>query len=370
MQWALRLTFTKTAMPLALPPEIIDLIVGDLHNEPTTLKACCLVSKSWVSRTRRHLFARVNFGCAGSSIDSWMKAFPDPSNSPARYTRSLCIHGFGVVSTNVCAWIHSFRHVEHLSVNTSVWRRLHGGSLIQLHGLSPTLKSLRLSSFDTPISQILCLICSFPLLQDLSLRSAFANDNDKWASPSTSPKLTGSLLLNDENLSVTRRLLELPDGLHFSGIRVRCRAEDLDSKTMTDLVSKCSHTLETLSLGLLNGSHLPPPLDLSGSVRLKCMKFGWAGSGTRWITTTIQTARSEILQQITIYLYDTWFVTAEETSREWYELDGLLVQLWTSRSILPNIVCWNDPKKLVPSLLPELTRRGFVRDKGGFVMVE
>ncbi|KAF9645264.1 hypothetical protein BDM02DRAFT_3073690, partial [Thelephora ganbajun] len=44
-----------------LPPEILDYIVDLLHDEPETLKQCCLVSKSWVSRTRKHLFANVEF---------------------------------------------------------------------------------------------------------------------------------------------------------------------------------------------------------------------------------------------------------------------------------------------------------------------
>ncbi|KAF9642961.1 hypothetical protein BDM02DRAFT_3104213, partial [Thelephora ganbajun] len=44
-----------------LPPEILDYIVDFLYNEPETLKQCCLVSKSWVPRTRKHLFADINF---------------------------------------------------------------------------------------------------------------------------------------------------------------------------------------------------------------------------------------------------------------------------------------------------------------------
>ncbi|KAF9789198.1 hypothetical protein BJ322DRAFT_1000595, partial [Thelephora terrestris] len=44
-----------------LPPEILDLVTDNLSDEPSTLKACCLVSKSWVPRTRKHLFASVKF---------------------------------------------------------------------------------------------------------------------------------------------------------------------------------------------------------------------------------------------------------------------------------------------------------------------
>jgi len=54
-------SFKETTMSRSLPPEILDLIVDHLHDEPTALKACCLVSKSWVPRTWNHLFALVEF---------------------------------------------------------------------------------------------------------------------------------------------------------------------------------------------------------------------------------------------------------------------------------------------------------------------
>jgi hypothetical protein len=53
---------TQTAMSNPdLPPEILDYIIDLLHDEPETLKRCCLVSKSWVPRTRKHLFADIGF---------------------------------------------------------------------------------------------------------------------------------------------------------------------------------------------------------------------------------------------------------------------------------------------------------------------
>ncbi|KAF9789295.1 hypothetical protein BJ322DRAFT_1000309, partial [Thelephora terrestris] len=42
-----------------IPPEICDHIVDFLHDDPKTLKQCCLCSRSWVPRTRKHLFAVV-----------------------------------------------------------------------------------------------------------------------------------------------------------------------------------------------------------------------------------------------------------------------------------------------------------------------
>ena len=80
-----------------------------------------------------------------------------------------------------------------------------------------------------------------------SLRPIFESENDGPAPP-TSPKLTGFFRLYDQNRPIARRLLELPDGLHFSEIWVYSDSRAIDSRTITDLVLKCSDTLETLHL--------------------------------------------------------------------------------------------------------------------------
>ena len=88
-----------------LPPEILDHIVALLcsrryefrdygWNSPPgkdELRRCCLVSKSWIPRTRRHLFAIVSL-CNPEDLKAWKKKFPDPSNSPGYYTRTLHVH--------------------------------------------------------------------------------------------------------------------------------------------------------------------------------------------------------------------------------------------------------------------------------------
>jgi hypothetical protein len=50
-----------TTMPNPhLPAELLDNIVDHLHDTEDALRSCCLVSKSWIPRTRRHLFARID----------------------------------------------------------------------------------------------------------------------------------------------------------------------------------------------------------------------------------------------------------------------------------------------------------------------
>ena len=231
-------------MSFSLPPEILDLIVDHLSNDPTTLKTCCVVSKSWVPRTRKHLFAHVEFHASKFHMEFWKSAFPVPSNSPARHARSLSISGIPFATpayVGVNDWIRSFRNVVHLSLE-----RQDQASLVPFYGLSPTVRSLRLT-YTTP--EIFDFVCSFPLLEDLSLAGLHPDSYaGGWSIPPTSPKLTGSLdlkLFGSAGPAI-RRLMALPDGLHFSKITVLSFNEDAES--VTELVSRCSDTLEFLAV--------------------------------------------------------------------------------------------------------------------------
>ena len=146
-------------MSRPLLPEILDLIIDHLHNERTTLKGCCTVSKSWVPRARKHLFARLAFGTFESRIESWMKAFPDPSNSPAHHARTLMIIGVHLAtaaSTNVGRWIQSFRSITHLHVD--IIADYDDGdrlvSLVPFHGLSPSPRWLHLYLTSIPLNNV------------------------------------------------------------------------------------------------------------------------------------------------------------------------------------------------------------------------
>jgi len=121
-------------------------------------------------------------------------------------------------------------------------------SFVPLHGLSPTLKTLRVTCPSTPLSEVFNLICSFSLLEDLMLRTCAKNNTDGWNAPSTSPRLTGSLRLRSDYgiHPIVRRLCDFPGGLHFSKIAVKYL--DGDAKPTMDLVSRCSDTLESLSV--------------------------------------------------------------------------------------------------------------------------
>jgi len=235
-----------------LPLEILDYIVDLLHNEPETLQQCCLVSKSWVPRTRRHLFADVSFR---SLVDlrAWKGAFPDPANSPAYHVHSLLVSYPHSITAKEGGWIRTFHNVVRLEVWSSL--RCLGEpehSLVPFHNFSPVLKSLRVVSSTIPYSQILNLVCSLPLLEDLCvIDHGWSNsDHDGTVSqPLTSSALTGTLKLSLTHgmEHVARRLLGLPNGLHFRKLLCTWDLEE-HVRWITALVMGCSDTLECVNI--------------------------------------------------------------------------------------------------------------------------
>ena len=124
-----------------LPPELLDHIVDHLHDTQDALRNCCLVSKSWIPRTRKHLFADIAFHTT-ESLQSWKAAFPNPSTSPAHYAKTLFIGSSEVVTVadaDAGNWIRGFYRVVHLVVDG---RAVYPDpdepiiSLVLFHGLS------------------------------------------------------------------------------------------------------------------------------------------------------------------------------------------------------------------------------------------
>ena len=234
----------QTTMSCPFPPEIHDQIVDHLHDDPVALGACCLVSKSWVPRTRMHLFTNVKLS-SKLTIKPWVEAFPDPSNSPAHYTQTLTVIGYRApitIAADAGRWIRAFHNTVHL--------HLYGCLLSPFQGLSSAIRSLRLEYPQARTSEILDFMCSFSLLEDFALLQGPGSDTDDWTAPSTLPRLTGSLELGGMawgTRNIMRRLLDLQDSLHFTKVALLW-TDDTDFKLVMDLISRCSRTVEFLDL--------------------------------------------------------------------------------------------------------------------------
>ena len=149
-----------------LPPEILDYTTDLLRNEPNALRNCCLVSKSWVPRTRKHFFSHIRFR---SPIDlmSWKKTFTDPANSPAHHTLTLfisCPRAVQEADAEAGGWIRTFSRLKRLTVSCTWAASLDTVevSLAPFHNFSPSLISLRVDSPSLPLSQVLTSSIPFP----------------------------------------------------------------------------------------------------------------------------------------------------------------------------------------------------------------
>ena len=239
----------------SLPLEILDHIIDTLHDDTETLQDCCLVAKSWIPRTRKHLFFDIHFW-SSERLESWKKTFPDPPNSPACYARSLLVECLEVIRAEDAAdggWIKSFSRVVRFELGTCEdTLEDPETSLVPFHKFSLALKSLNVDLMTLPCSQFFKLVYSFPLLEDLSVICQFLDDDDdpralRAVLPSSSPPFTGSLKLTlpSGSESMARQLLDLSGGLCFRTLDLLWNTEE-DTQWVRGLVSACSNTVESL----------------------------------------------------------------------------------------------------------------------------
>jgi len=383
-----------------LPPEIVDHIVDDLHEETQTLRDCCLVAKSWVSRTRKHLFGDIKL-TSSKVLESWKNTFPDPSNSPARHTLALIIDCPEVITAADAeegGWIQAFSRVVHLVVRSCV--KDGTISFAPLYGFSPILKSLHVSSPMPQGPQLSGLVLSFPLLEDLTLicRDQFLNEglNVTQADvPETSPPFTGSLEIQPfGGLGITaRRLLDLPNGLHFRIFGFAwIKAEDI--RWTADFLTRCSHTLERLYIvhqfcasalvpswtfysSSIAGDFGSASVDLSKAIKLKAIVFRVGSLTVGSITMALRTITPEHrdLRLVSISV-DTalGFISPNiehgipvRLHEQWSDLDRLLVQFLESGLVCPKVIVCSALKEEMREMrdslgwfLPRAAERGLI----------
>ena len=236
--------FLVMALP-RLPQEIADYIVDLLHDEPETLKRCCLVSKSWISRVRRHLCYEIRID-SRADLAAWKRVFPDPANSPGYYTRSLRITSVDITAADFeeGGWFRAFSNVVRLKACDCTGNLSFTSIRLFLKYLLADPGSFRL--------QVFTLIRSLPLLKDVHLRGQGAENNDDSPifRPSALPLLTGTLTISLAQGTLelaARQLLVLPNGIRFREFWCTVHTKE-DVRWMATLVDACSGTLEHIDI--------------------------------------------------------------------------------------------------------------------------
>lgn len=225
---------------MPLPPEIVDHII-DLVDNYRTLETCSLVAKSWVCRSRTHLFRDVVL----FSHRRWQKIMPVGDTSPAIYTRTLTL-----VQSNTPRgrWINTdslypffshlrdFKNVDSLILDGWVPSRFSEGGLKKYFGhFGKRLRSLELAGERMSPDSFLVLLGLFPNLEDLSVKERVDGEGTTRALV-VPPKLSGRLTICVKTATLSQTLCTLP--LRFREICLQEHHHDYQ-----ELVNACAETL-------------------------------------------------------------------------------------------------------------------------------
>lgn len=266
---------TASIAPI-IAQEIIDDILDHLasNSDLQSLRSCSLVCKSWVGRCQRHLFHTIHF--TPKDVNKWLETFPAPEKSPARHVRALrvALGGCNHVPHAFSECIPWFSNAERitLSGNGGFYRVWVPSSA----RLPQSVTSLTVDTDGATLVQIRDVVSQLPNLDNLSLWGTLLGA-DRRASPGVGASLRGRfrgqlrLLKGCAYTNVTDMLLQVPTGLHFTEVEVRCRYESLLSTVRLaeacgkNLV-KLAYLVSTYGKSSLLLSH-PHPSPLAPTVR-------------------------------------------------------------------------------------------------------
>ena len=230
--------------------EILDLLASD--SDFRSLRACALVSGSWVQPCQRHLSRTAHITPA--SACRWLKAFPVQEDSPAHHVRELRIDlgQAARIPVEFFACIPWFTDVDRMSFlgaprgfgrfsplwEPSCWR------------LPRSVTTLTINTAAVTLVQVRDIIAQLPNLDDLVLSEFDDEDRRKWPGIGTVLEgiFSGRLMLSDASAGdkIIDMLLEIPSGLRFAQLEIRCTRNCLHSSAVR-LAEACGKTLVKLS---------------------------------------------------------------------------------------------------------------------------
>jgi len=245
-------TKTRTAITPPIPQEIIDEILGHLATDPAysavpSLRSCSLVSKSWISPCRRHLFYTATF-YASNDLDGWLKAFPVPEGSPAHHVRDLCVW----IGGDDCVSEEEFLKYTLWFTNAEKLTLLGHGIFSPLRvpsswRLPQSVTSLTIKTNVFTLVDIRDIMAKLPNLDNLLLSGRLAVGKVSLElGRGLRGRFGGQLQLVDgpADEGAMDMLLEIPTGLRFTNIQIYCSNEPLSSTVK--LAEACGNTLVKL----------------------------------------------------------------------------------------------------------------------------
>ena len=241
----------------SFPQELIDKIIdkvsqyGSVHD----LRACCLVQKRWVERSRRYLFKEVSL-CTTDQIRDWVKLVPPGRDGAYHHVRSLTYRqGITALGPEQLLDLHpghftSFTGLESLRIDNLSLRQFTSTSMQKAFGpIGGSIRILVAKGVVLTLNRLLTFLTHFPRLETLHLTDDLRTDPEEEERPQTLPRLTGELVL------ICRRsihnvfffeLAKLP--LRYSELDITFIPNSEILNAVGHLILTCSPTLEKLTL--------------------------------------------------------------------------------------------------------------------------
>lgn len=239
------------------PQEVIDGMIDwvgvtSVGQRDPHLRSCSLVARSWVQRSRRHLFHSIELAST-SDISNWIENIRPGVSGVSRYVRELWM------GCNWDQWSQRFPSAEHLRSFTHVkelrltyWR---GGQATKeeveeaFGGFGSSVRSLSVSLPRGDSSSFLHLLSLFPHLDDLSIWTSYL-DESVGPLPKNAVTVRGTLVLDGAQE-------HFADALVGSGLKPKILKISIPRSISYDgLLMACAPNVETISLSPTFGQRL------------------------------------------------------------------------------------------------------------------
>lgn len=220
-----------------LPPEVIDLIIDNLHDHRPTLRVCSLVSRNWLGGSRHHLFNGHGMYLTGRNLDAFRELLKSPHNTLSFHLRNLHATEFQYDHlTKLWPLLPRFSHLQSLHVHGNP---IFDKDVLDAH-IFPFIRSLSFSRAVFPSYHGLTTFLSrFPSLKTLKL--------DRVSLCSFTPGETTEITSSKFNLDVLQITLTpgLLGWLRWTGFSLRAQSMEIDFESIETGLSEYFHALGT-----------------------------------------------------------------------------------------------------------------------------
>ena len=240
-----------------LPQELIDTIIDEVAQGDSTytLRACCLVQRRWVERSRRHLFKEISLHAVEHFRD-WIQFIPLGPGSPYHCVRSLTYRqGSNVLGPKQLLDLYpghftTFTKLECLQIFKLSLRRFTITSMKKTFGpVGRFIRTLAVKDVVLSLNSLLMFLVHFPRLETLQLGDNLSMVPENKKRPAVLPSFTGELVLasmGSVHRTFVLELSKLP--LRYSELDVEFRWNSEILNAIAHLLLTCSPTLEKLTL--------------------------------------------------------------------------------------------------------------------------